>query len=274
MRQAERTGSWQLESNSAEAYERYLVPKFFAGWAELLTQRAEVKQGDHVLDVACGTGIVARTAAGQVGPQDRVVGLDINEGMLDVARRASEAAQPALEWRQGDVSDMPFPDASFDVAFCQQALQFFPDPVAALRSIGRVLRPEGQLALNVLRSLRYNTPYDVVAGALSRHVSDELGAMMRSPFPNWDASDLRRLLEVAGFETASIVIDIRPVRYPSIRDFLRQEVASSPLADLVRTLDEDVQNALVSDVSEGLRGYIDDEGVVFPMETHIVIARR
>src|SRR5918993_2770365 len=122
MNEREKLEQWQLEESSAESYERYLVPLFFAPGAQYLIELAALGVGERVLDVACGTGIVARSAAPRVGANGRVVGLDLNEGMLEVARMASSEVHPAIEWQQGDATDMPLRDRAFDVVFCQQGL--------------------------------------------------------------------------------------------------------------------------------------------------------
>ena len=164
---------WQLDEGSAEAYERYLVPLLFALGAEYLIELATPSPGERVLDVACGTGIVARGAAPRVGSGGRVVGLDLNEGMLGMASKASSEVRPLIEWRRGDATSMPFPDGAFDVVLCQQGLQFFPDRPAALGEMHRVLRPNGRLALSVLRSVEHNPGYGLLADALKRHVGPE-----------------------------------------------------------------------------------------------------
>jgi ubiquinone/menaquinone biosynthesis C-methylase UbiE len=150
---------WQLEGNSAEAYERYLATAF-SPWADALTAAAELTAGDRVLDVACGTGIVARHAARRVGAGGTVVGLDVNEAMLAVARSVSAGCEPSIEWRQGDAAYLPFPDRQFDAVFSEQAVQFFPAPLEALREMRRVLAAEGRAAISVCprsRSARHTS---------------------------------------------------------------------------------------------------------------------
>lgn len=120
------SSGWQLEGESAVAYEEYLVPAL-SEWAERLVDFAEVTEGEQVLDVGCGTGIVARTAAPIVGDSGSVTGVDINEDMLDVARCVSENVQPPINWRCQDATSLEFPDESFDVVLSQQALQFVPN---------------------------------------------------------------------------------------------------------------------------------------------------
>src|SRR5262245_55792739 len=118
---------YQLEGSAPELYERYLAPTVTAVWAADLIERAGLQAGQRVLDVACGSGIVARLAAAQVGGAGRVAGLDINAGMLETARSLQQDTGAAIEWRHNDVVAMPFPDGVFDVALCQFGLQFFPD---------------------------------------------------------------------------------------------------------------------------------------------------
>src|SRR5712664_1454339 len=109
-----------------EIYERHMVPAIFGPWAVDLVKLAALIPGERVLDVACGTGIVARLAAERVGPMGRVIGLDLNAGMLTVARSAS-AGTENIEWREGNATALPFADKTFELVLCQQGLQFFPD---------------------------------------------------------------------------------------------------------------------------------------------------
>lgn len=270
----ERTDGWQLEGDSAEAYERYLVPGMFERWADELVERAALDPGDRVLDVGCGTGVVARRAADEVGPDGGVVGLDPNEGMLDAARSASTGRRPAVEWCRGEAGDLPFPEGAFDAVLCQQVLQFVPDPGAALGEMRRVLVPGGRSALAVWRPIDFHPGYATVADALERHVGEEAATMMRSPFPSWGRDELRDLVRGAGFREVVVTVGIGSMRYPSPEEFVRREAASSPLAGPLGSLDRDVRDALVRDVGEGLSDHTDDEGVVFPMETYVVSARR
>ncbi|WP_458189149.1 class I SAM-dependent methyltransferase [Haladaptatus sp. NG-WS-4] len=265
---------WQLAGSSAEAYERYLVPGMFAPWADELVERAGLEPGDSALDVGCGTGIVARRAARTVASDGSVVGLDPNMGMLEVAEATSSDEDTAIEWREGDAADLPFSDETFDVVFCQQVLQFVPNPSTALQEIHRVLVPDGRLAVSVWRPIEFNYSYVVMADVLERHVGEEAAAMMRSPFPSWRMDELRDLVRDAGYHDVVITIGIEPMQYPSPEEFVRREAASSPLAGPLGGLERDVREALVRDVEKTLREYTDDDGIVFPMEAHVVVARR
>jgi SAM-dependent methyltransferase len=265
---------WQLDQSAPEAYEQYLVPPIFVPWADHLIDRANLHEDDRILDVACGTGIVARRAAERVGDGGSVVGLDINEGMLAVAEATAAEIQPAIEWHQGDAADLPFPDEHFDAIFCQQALQFFDDPTEALREMRRVLVPDGRVFLSVWRLLEYQPGYVVLAEALERHIGDEAGAMMRSPFPAWNGDYLRALARDAEFDTVSLSIEVDSVRYPSIEEFVRREAASSPLAEAIGAVEQETRDELVREVGDALEAYTDDGGVIFPMESYVLAARR
>lgn len=268
-----RPEGWQLERSGPEAYERYLVPRMFAPWADRLVEHGAVRAGDRVLDVACGTGIVARRAAPVVGEDGAVVGLDLNETMLAVARATGSEVEPPIEWRRGDAADLPFGDGTFDVVLCQQALQFVSEPEVVLREMKRVLVPDGRLATNVWRPLEFHRTYELMADALERYVGEEAAAMMRSPFAVWDRSELRALVVGAGFREVVVTVEIGSMRYPSVEEFLRREAASSPLSESLGALPPDVRDALVEDLEESLEGYTDDRGVVFPMESYVVTAR-
>jgi ubiquinone/menaquinone biosynthesis C-methylase UbiE len=140
---------WQFVGSVPDNYERHLVPSIFGPWARDLVVAANLRSGERVLDIACGTGIVARTAARNIGSSSSVVGLDLSGPMLAAARSAAAHENVTIEWREGSAVDLPLADAAFDVVFCQQGLQFFPDRAAALSEMYRVLTPGGRLVLSI-----------------------------------------------------------------------------------------------------------------------------
>jgi SAM-dependent methyltransferase len=264
---------WQLGEDSAEAYERYLVPAIFTEMADRLLDLARLGEGERVLDVGCGTGIVARRAAPRVGSTGTLVALDLNEGMLRVARRMSSDVQPRIQWRQGDAAAPPFPDGAFDLVVCQQALQFFSEPEKALCAMRRVLAPGGRAAIAALRPIACTPAYVPLADALDRHVGADAGTMMRSPFPGWDRETFRRIVAQGGFGDVRVRIEVGRERYPSAEEMLRWEAASSPLAGPLGELRPETRAALVREIDRSLEPYRDDDGVTFPMETWVAIAR-
>jgi SAM-dependent methyltransferase len=260
---------WQLDEHSAAAYERYLVPAIFAPAAEGILEALAPQPGERLLDVGCGTGVVARQAAPRVAPGGRVCGLDLNAAMLDVAR-ASEAD---VDWQQGDAAAMPLADAAFDVVVCQAALMFMPDPAAAVGEMRRVLASGGRLGLSVFRDGRFNPLYAVFADLLERHVGPDAGAMMRSPFAAWRVADLRALLAGAGLRDVQVRIVCGGERYPSAAEMLRREGASSPLAGRLGALDPALRDALVRDLEDALGDHSDDDGVVVPFQALAAFGR-
>jgi ubiquinone/menaquinone biosynthesis C-methylase UbiE len=274
MAEQERTQGWQLEDGSAAAYERYLVPAFMDPWAADLVEAVDLQPAERILDVACGTGIVARRAAARVGPEGEVAGIDINPSMLSLARERAVGIDPPIRWKESDAAQLPFADASFDVVLCQQGLQFFGDRPAALAEMLRVVRPEGRLGLSTCRAIEHQPGYAVLADAVTRHVGVRAGTVIRSPYAVGEAEDLRALVGKAGFHDLHLRIAVWSVRFSSPETLLRAETASSPLGELVGQLDGEVQDALIDDLAAGLRPHTDDDGVVFPFETTVVTATR
>jgi ubiquinone/menaquinone biosynthesis C-methylase UbiE len=270
MDQHERSDGWQVQDGAAAAYERYLVPTLLDGWAADLVAAVDVQPGQRVLDAACGTGIVARHAARRLDGEGHVAGVDVNPAMLEVARE--RGADLPITWEQAPVERLPFPDASFDVVLCQQALQFFPDRPAALAELFRVAAPGARLGVNTCRALEHQPGYRALVDVLARHVGVQAAVVTASPYALGDGDEVRALVEKAGFGEVHVHIAVWGARFASPAAFLRAETSSSPLGDLVTALDADVQDALVDDLAAALRRHTDDGGVVFPFETTVVTA--
>lgn len=268
------SSGWQLDEAGARAYERTIVPVFTDPWAADLLDAVEVKPGERVLDVGCGTGIVARHAARRVGVSGSVAGADINAAMLAVARELTDDLDPPIEFHQAPADALPFPDGSFDAVLSQAVLQFVPEPAAALAELQRVLRPGGRLGLITHRPIEHQPGYRALAAVVTRHVGVEAGEVLRSPYTLGDGERLRALVTGAGFAEVRVRIHVTEVRFPSTQELLRAETSSSPLGDLIDRLDADVRAALLDDVAGALRPHTDDGGVIFPFETMWVTAVR
>lgn len=170
-------GHWQLEGSAAELYQRYLVPAITTKWADDLVHRAQLRAGEDVLDVACGTGVVARLAAKKVTP-GHVTGLDLNSRMLAVARNVSNGGEP-ISWKEGSALDLPFPSGHFDVILCQLGLQFFPDQPKALREMRRVVLDSGRVALSVYSPIERTPGADAFVRALDEVLGPEASRIKR-----------------------------------------------------------------------------------------------
>jgi ubiquinone/menaquinone biosynthesis C-methylase UbiE len=240
---------WQLDGSAPELYQRHLVPAITAMWAADLVDRAALAPGQRVLDVACGTGVVARRAAERVGAAGSVDAIDLNAGMLAVAR----SLPGAVRWHHGSALFLPFARATFDVVLCQLGLQFFPDRPLALREMRRVIAPRGRLALNVFGPIEHNPATHALADALDRHFGPDASIAKRIEHVLADATQLRGLVERAGFAEVAIEVATKAVRFPSAADYVRVQLAATPLAGVIAeacaaTADRDRGAARVDDV--------------------------
>jgi len=269
-------GQWQVAGSAAEVYEKELVPVVFGPWAPLVMDLAHPQKGDRVLDVACGTGIVARLVADRVGPTGAVVGVDLNPGMLKVARavcsRGSDSSR-LIEWREASADKLPFPNASFNVAYCQLGLQFFADRAAALREMHRVLAAGGRLALMVWRGIEESPGFAVLAQALERHVSQAAANIMRAPFGLSNADELTALVRNAGFRDVVVQQRVGMVRFPTVERFMLSYVAGSPLAGPVSQANDAARAALTADARNALEKYTSNGELAFPIAAHLLSAR-
>jgi len=258
-----------LQGSQADIYERYLLPGMrFDTWAVDLLRAVSFQPGEQLLDVACGTGIVARTAAQQSGTGRNLIGLDLNSGMLAMA----QTQEPSVTWREGNAMELPFDSHTFDVVVCQQGLQFMPDRLQVLREIYRVLVPGGRVGLNVWCGLDDNPGPAAVVEALGRRVGPEAETVAASSFALGDADELERLTVEAGFS------DVRVERRGKTSDFVSPDLytriflGGGALARAGIMLTEDAMTAVLDDARTELQKYMKEEGLAFPVVTHVVTA--
>jgi ubiquinone/menaquinone biosynthesis C-methylase UbiE len=254
-----------------ENYQRFFVPAIGRPLADDLLREAALKPGERVLDVGCGTGVVARLAAEQVGPSGRVAGVDINPGMLAVARSVSPGATD-IEWREASAEEIPYPDGTFDVVLCQLSLQFVPDRPKALAEMHRVLVPGGRVLLNLPGPA--DPLFETLADALGHHVGREAGGFVRAVFSLHEESDIEGLLKGAGFQAIDAHAYTRDLPLPAPRDFLWQYVGSTPLAGAVASASAEARSALEKEVVAGWSKYEDDSGMDYRQRILVASARR
>ena len=262
------TERWQVSTDAAEVYESCFVPAIFGAWAGPVAEAADIRTGDRVLDVACGTGVLAREARRRAGPEGRVVGLDLNEGMLAVATRT----EPTIEWRRGDATSLPFEDVSFDVVVSQFALMYFPDRVAALREMWRILAPGGRLAVAAWAGIDHAPGYQMLADITARQSGPEAASVLSAPFVLDDPAELAKLFDQGGVSGATVTLHEGSVRFPSVEEFVRVEVKGSPLAE---SLSDDAMQALTAESEQALAAFVAPSGeLVMPLDAHIVTASK
>jgi ubiquinone/menaquinone biosynthesis C-methylase UbiE len=238
---SEATYDATFAKKAAESYERHFVPAIGRPVATELIEAADLRPGERVLDVACGTGIVTRLAADRVGPEGSVAGLDPNPAMLAVAREAF-SAEPPIAWHQAPAEKIPLEDERFDVALCGLGLQFFSDRVAALREVRRVLVPGGRLVANVPGPTP--PPLQAMAEGLGRHVSRESAGFVHAVFSLHDTDEVRALAEEAGFSRVEVRSEETALELGAPGEFLWNYVHSTPLASAVAKLDAEGRAAL------------------------------
>lgn len=258
----------QISVEAAETYEASFVPILFSGLAPHLVDAAGVAPGNRVLDVACGTGIIARVAADRVAEAGRVVGLDLNEAMLTVARRV----RPDLEWHQGDAVALPFPDGAFDVVLCQSGLMFMPDPITALREMARVVTVDGTVAVQVWSKPERQAGFRPLSDAVARHAGPDAVNLISTYFRLGDPDEFARLCDAADLRVTGTRTMPVTVRSPSIDDYVTTEVESTPL---ISRISNDTYRRIREDARTGLARYCDESGAVaLPLEVYLVTARR
>jgi ubiquinone/menaquinone biosynthesis C-methylase UbiE len=258
-------------SNPAETYENYMVPTLFAPWALRLIEAANPQPGERVLDVGCGTGIVARRVAAHLGSNESIVGIDLNPNMLTVARAKAQQEGFAIEWHQGRAEKLPFADASFHLVLCQFALMFFADRQAALTEIQRVLVDGGRVLLSVWQSLNQHPFYQ----KLHEVIEHRLGMSgVQDIFALGDAPGLRALLTEAGFQQVEIEPVSMTARFPDPEGFLAGEIdvdtaAIPSMQHLDAQARQAISAAIGDDMQEALREVREGDYVVIPFHAYI-----
>lgn len=274
-----------IESNEepapspAHLFERFFGPSLFVPWSRVLLEHAEPGPDDRVLDLACATGIVARRVAPLVDEgEGRVVGVDLDPDMLAVARELGAAEEDVdVTWRQGDATDLDLPDGSFDLVLCQQGLQFFDDPGAAVRETDRVLDDGGRLVANVWQPLDRHPVYRALLEAEARHLDAELEAVAR-PFVFGDARRLHDLFDGTGFSDVEVMEETRDVVFDDPETFVALTVMAG--AAVVPELSPDdphardeLIEAIREDCADVLEAHTEGDTLRFPTPNYIVTAR-
>ena len=257
---------YQLTNKAAQIYESQKVNAMFRPLAEATLKQVALHETDFVLDIACGTGIVSRCIAEKVQVNKPIVGVDLNEGMIDVAKTTTASRMEMIEWHQADVTNLPFEDNSFTIAFCQQGLQFFPEKVKALEEIKRVLIPDGRLILTVWSSI--SPLFEALAQALRDNISQELANQSLTPFAFRDEQIITDLISKVGFKkiTTSILTIQRQIG--PAHSSLPREITGNPVGVAVLK-GQSVMNQIVKQVEAAIADYKTENGFSIPQQTYL-----
>jgi ubiquinone/menaquinone biosynthesis C-methylase UbiE len=261
----------QVTQSAAEVYEEFFVPALFHEWASRVADAANISSGQRILDVACGTGVLTREVANRVGASGSVVGLDLNEGMLVVAKRKA----PEIEWRQGNVEALPFDSNSFDAVVCQFGLMFFENRLTAIKEMVRVLRQGGHMAIAVWDLLENTSGYATITELLERLFGDEAAAAMRAPFVLGNTQILQSLFTEftdAGVSNVQVKTHEGTACFPSISSWIYTDVRGWTLAEMI---DDAQYQLLLKEAESELQRFVTPEGTVaFRSPAHIVTATK
>lgn len=252
-----------------ELYEQELVKPLFRPFAELILDEVQLAPGDRLLDVACGTGIVARLAKERLSETGKVVGVDLSPAMLAVARRFD-----GIDWREGDAAALPLGnDEQFDIVVSQQGFQFFPDRAAAAREMHRALAPGGRLGVETWRS-----DEEVPFGRELRRIAERhVGPIVDRRHSFGDAEALEKLLRDAGFLDVRSKTVSRTIRFADGSVFVRlNAMALVGMSAAKEVGDEErarLLAAITQDSADLLREYTRDSGLVFEFGTNVATAK-
>jgi ubiquinone/menaquinone biosynthesis C-methylase UbiE len=256
-------------NNAAENYEKYFVPVIGGPFALDLVNEAGLRPTERVLDVACGTGTIARLAAERVGLNGRVSALDVNAAMLSVARSLPSAIP--IKWYETAAESVPLPDHSFDVIFCGLSLQFFADKAAALREMHRVLKPGGRVYISTPQPSAFLEVFD---RALARNVSEEASAFVNAVFSLNEPHEMEALLTDAGFSAVTSRPKSRILELPPAREFMWQYIYSTPLMALLPQSGNAQTEALERDVVSSWQPWASADGMRHEQSALFTSARR
>lgn len=256
----------QVSPAAADVYETFFVPALFGQFPVRVLDAAGVGTGDRVLDVGCGTGIVAREARARVGPGPRVAGIDPNAGMLAVARRTDAT----IEWTDGRAEALPFDDASFDRTLSQFAAMFFTDARVAVDETRRVTAHAGTIALATWAGLDRSPGYEAMVALVDELLGGHCADALRAPFALGTEDRLRALVDRRGSDVRIVEL-AGTARFPSIAEWVRTEVRGWTLAELV---DDAHEARLIEAAEHRLTGFVSASGAVaFPAPALLAIAR-
>jgi SAM-dependent methyltransferase len=261
---------WHIARDAAELYERVVARHILGPWAPSLVDAARLQPGERVLDLACGTGVVARLAAKRLGAQGHIAGVDLNGGMISVAQSLPAPDGARIEWLEGSAHAIPLAGDSVDAVLCQQGLQFFPDKALSLREMRRVLRRGGRLALSVWRSVGiYNS---ALGKALAQFAGEDTAARFCASRNVPAGEELQRLTAGAGFRHVKVRVQRMNIHLPRLDRFALEHLAGTPVAATVAALDARSRGNIGASVMQELERFSDGEGVTYPEEIHLVTA--
>jgi SAM-dependent methyltransferase len=259
----------QFSGTAAENYQRYFVPRIGTPVSADLLRLAALDPGERVVDIACGTGVIARLASERVGPTGSVTGVDLAPDMIAVAEGVDAPPGAPIEWRVADAVALPLPDDAYDVALCQMGLMFVEDRAAAVAEMRRIVRPGGRVVVSTPGSIQ--RAFELMEEAIVAHIGAELGGFVRAVFSMHDPGALAELLTGAGLGSVSSTVSPTKLTLPAPADFLWQYINLTPMGPFVAQAPADAQAAMERQFVETSQPFLVDGAIV--VDQPMVLAR-
>ena len=264
---------WQLAHEAAERYETILVPAILGPFARALVDWSNLHPGETVVDVGCGTGTAARYAAERVGPAGRVIGVDINAGMIGVAGSIPPSPESApVEWYENSAYQLFLDDNAAGVALCAQTLQFLADRGQALSEMYRVLQPAGRVAVSLWCAIEENPYFQVLLEAVARHVGPETAAGLGTAFGLTSAEEIQTLMAGAHFQNIVTTVMQLDLALPELAAFVPRHISATPMSAGYVAAGAAAQQAVVGEIVEQLAEYQTGQWVQIPFRSHLAMA--
>ena len=256
--------------DAGRGYENLFVPALFAQWTKHLIEAAGIREGSRVLDIACGTGVLARHALSKTGTSGRVIGVDPAPGMLAAAKEI----EPDIDWILCGAESLELDDETVDSIISQFGMMFFQDRQKSSKEMFRVLKPGGSLAIAVWNSVEQNPAYADIISVLQEHVGTAAADALRLPYSLGNADEVTAVLDDSGFSGISVETKVEPARFPSSRHMVEAELRGwLPLFNIF--LDETKIKDVLIESDRTLSKYAESSGeAVFPTSAHVITARK
>jgi ubiquinone/menaquinone biosynthesis C-methylase UbiE len=265
---------WQLDLDAARRYQEIPVPTILEPAAHALVDKVKPNSGSIVLDVGCGTGAATRYTANCAGPNGRVAGVDINAGMIEVAKSLSESSGPPIDWYENSAFELPFEENTFDVVLSAQTIQFLDDRVAALKEMQRVLRPRGELAISVWCEVEKNPYFDALMKAVTNHLGAETASGLSAAFTLSRPSEIEGLFVEAGLQRIEVEMCELRLKMPELSNFAAKHISATPMSESFFAAPESLQKDLVEEVADNLAMYQTETGATVPFRIQVAKAQK
>ena len=250
-----------ISQDASNVYEEFFVPALFKEWCPRMTEAAEIKVGHRVLDIATGTGILARYIKSEMDAD--VTGLDINEAMLKVAAIEDNK----IKWIKGSAESLPFKDNTFDAVVCQFGLMFFEDKKKALNEMIRVLKPGKKLVISVWDKLENSPGYLKLTELLEQKFGQAVAEILHYPFSLGNKMKLEELLSELKPYKSTISTMAGSANFPSISSWLYTDIRGWVFNEII---DDNQLDNFIESVKDQLKKFVTSGEVKFDMPAHII----